>query len=150
MSNVLAHDRSYDAPPKQVWEAFRRPELLATWWGPAGFKNEFQVFEFREKGHWDLTMIGPDAKRYPNRWRFLELKAPERLLLEHYQNHYFKLAITLKPEGAHRTRLHWEQSFRTEDEADAVRAFAVQGNQENLERLDACLKGMQAQDKKEN
>lgn len=150
MSAILAHDRSYDAAPPQVWEAFRRPELLASWWGPAGFTNSFQVFEFREKGHWDLTMTGPDGRSFPNRWRFLELKAPERLLLEHYGGHYFKLSITLKAEGAGRCRLHWEQHFRTAEEADKLRDVMVQGNTENLERLDACLKGMRAQGKKED
>ena len=31
--------------PQSVFEAFTRPELLARWWGPAGFTNTFEVFE---------------------------------------------------------------------------------------------------------
>jgi uncharacterized protein YndB with AHSA1/START domain len=143
MSNVLAHDRVYDATPQKIWEAFRRPELLAGWWGPQGFTNSFEVFEFREKGHWDLTMTGPTGLKLPNRWRFLELKAPEHLLMEHYAGHYFKLAITLKPEGRAQTRLHWEQIFRTAEEADKVRDVMLKGNQENLERLGALLATVQ-------
>src|SRR5687767_8169845 len=33
-------------PPEVVFEAFARADLLARWWGPAGFSNTFEVFEF--------------------------------------------------------------------------------------------------------
>ena len=31
---------------QRVFDAFSRPELLARWWGPSGFTNTFEVFEF--------------------------------------------------------------------------------------------------------
>lgn len=33
--------------PGAIWDAFRDPGRLARWWGPAGFTNEFESFDFR-------------------------------------------------------------------------------------------------------
>lgn len=40
--------------PTAVYAAFSSPELLAQWWGPEGFSNTFEVFEFKAGGQWKL------------------------------------------------------------------------------------------------
>src|SRR5262245_13592747 len=41
------HHRVLPYPLLRIFEAFARPEVLARWWGPNGFTNTFEVFEFR-------------------------------------------------------------------------------------------------------
>ena len=69
--------------PEAVFEAFARPELLAQWWGPAGFSSTFEVFEFRTGGRWKFVLHGPNGSHYPNESVFLELDPPSRLVIHH-------------------------------------------------------------------
>src|SRR6476659_8272634 len=78
-------------PPQLVFEAFARPELLARWWGPNGFTNTFEVFEFKPGGHWKFVMHGPDGTNYPNESVFLELHAPFRIVIQHESQPRFVL-----------------------------------------------------------
>jgi uncharacterized protein YndB with AHSA1/START domain len=41
--------------PALVFDAFTRPDVLARWWGPSGFTNTFEVFEFRPGGQWNSS-----------------------------------------------------------------------------------------------
>jgi hypothetical protein len=43
---ALATSRTVAATPAAVFDAIRDPARLARWWGPAGFRNHFSVFEF--------------------------------------------------------------------------------------------------------
>jgi uncharacterized protein YndB with AHSA1/START domain len=43
---TLATQRVLHARPAQVFAAFQQPALLAQWWGPAGFSNTFEQFDF--------------------------------------------------------------------------------------------------------
>jgi uncharacterized protein YndB with AHSA1/START domain len=56
-ARTLAH------PPEAVFAAFETPERLAAWWGPAGFTNEFERFDFRVGGRWVFVMQAPDGTR---------------------------------------------------------------------------------------
>ena len=38
--------RTFNAPRDLVWQAFADGERLGQWWGPKGFSNSFEVFEF--------------------------------------------------------------------------------------------------------
>lgn len=51
--------RIFDAPRSLVFKAWTTPEHLVRWWGPNGFSATAQAFEFREGGHYHLTMHSP-------------------------------------------------------------------------------------------
>src|SRR4051794_3715346 len=82
-------------PPARVFEAFSRPELLARWWGPSGFTNTFEVFEFRPGGRWIFVMHGPDGSNYPNENVFVEIEAPSTVVIEHVSAPHFVLTVRL-------------------------------------------------------
>lgn len=75
--------RVIQAPRDLVWQAFTDPERLSHWWGPFGFSLETEAFELRSGGTWRHVMRGPDGTGYPNRIRFHEVVAPERLTYAH-------------------------------------------------------------------
>jgi uncharacterized protein YndB with AHSA1/START domain len=66
-----------------VFRALSDPQRLARWWGPAGFRNTFERFDFRPGGEWRFVMHGPDGKEYPNHSVFETIAAPERVVFRH-------------------------------------------------------------------
>jgi uncharacterized protein YndB with AHSA1/START domain len=126
--------------PQQVFEAFARPELLARWWGPSGFTNTFEVFEFRAGGRWKFVMHGPDGSNHPHESVFLRLDAPSTLVIQHVSPPRFVLTVTLAPhEGG--TAIGWSQEFESSAVAARIRHIVEPANEQNLDRLQAVLAG---------
>ena len=73
-ARTFAHD------PAVVWRAFEDPRALAAWWGPAGFRNTFSAFDFREGGEWRLVMHAPGGADHPNLNRFQRLEPRQRVV----------------------------------------------------------------------
>jgi uncharacterized protein YndB with AHSA1/START domain len=137
-TSTFSTRRQLGATPAAVFSAIQDPACLATWWGPAGFTNAFEVFEFQPGGRWVFTMVGPDGSRYPNECVFSAI-TPERLVvIKHTCQPFFELTITLEPvDGG--TRLHWDQKFDDPAVAAAVRHIVEPANEQNLDRLSAAL-----------
>lgn len=138
-SEILS-ERLIPAPREQVFDAFRDPTRLARWWGPAGFTNTFHEFDLRPGGAWRFTMHAPDGTAHPNAKTFIEVMPPERVVFRHVQvQHGFTMTM-LFAEAAQQTRLTWRMRFESVEEAERVRAFVVQANEQNLDRLEAHLR----------
>jgi uncharacterized protein YndB with AHSA1/START domain len=129
--------------PATVYAAFADPARLAAWWGPAGFTNEFEVFEFRPGGRWVFVMQGPDGTRYPNQNEFLELQPAARVVIRHVSAPRFVLTVELAARAGG-TELHWSQSFDEAEVAARVKAIVVPANEQNLDRLQRLLAGQGA------
>jgi uncharacterized protein YndB with AHSA1/START domain len=139
----LTTSRLIKASPERIYQAISSPELLAQWWGPKDFRNTFHEFEFKPGGVWRFDMHGPDGTDYPNKCVF-DVTDPQRIVIHHVETmHDFLLTITLSWE-IHGTRLDWCQAFQTAEECDRVRPYAPQCNEENLDRLEAVLAAMPA------
>jgi uncharacterized protein YndB with AHSA1/START domain len=128
--------RILPAAPSAVFAAIKDPARLAKWWGPNGFSNRFEMFEFQPGGKWVFDMIGPDGKIYPNESVFVTIEADRRVVIQHICPPHFTLTITLEPapEG---TLVHWEQVFADAAVASAVRHIVAPANEQNLDRLSA-------------
>ena len=126
------------APSRRVFAAFERPEQLAKWWGPDGFTNTFEQFEFKPGGRWVFTMHGPNGANYANECVFREIEPDARLVIEHVVPPWFRLTVTLTPFGEE-TRLAWVQEFESPEMAEKLRAIVDPSNEQNLDRLQALL-----------
>ena len=133
--------RHFDATPEAVFAALQAPERLARWWGPEGFTNTFEVFEFRPGGMWRFVMHGPDGRHYPNESVFAEIVPHRRVRIEHRSLPHFVLCIDLAPAPGGGTLLSWEQAFSDADVAQAVRHIVEPANEQNLDRLGRELQG---------
>ena len=131
-SRVLPH------PRERVFRAIAEPERIARWWGPAGFRNTIDRFDFREGGEWTFTMHGPDGTDYPNRARFETIQAPGTVVIRHTNAPLFRLFMTLGDEGGG-TRVHWRQVFDDPRVCEQLAPICVPANEQNLDRLDAEL-----------
>ncbi len=134
----LVTSRVINASPERVYRAFADPAQLARWWGPNGITNTFVEFDLRPGGKWRLSMHGPDGADYPNESRFAEVMTNERVVLDHLSAPRFRLTISFAPHGKG-TLVGWCQSFETADVCRRVARYAVDGNEQNLDRLAAHL-----------
>lgn len=130
--------RNLAADPPAVFAAIRDPARLAKWWGPDGFSNRFEVFDFRPGGKWVFDMVGPDGRIYPNESVFDEIEAERRVVIRHVCQPHFTLTITLEPAPGG-TRIHWQQVFDDAVVAAAIRHIVAPANEQNLDRLGAEL-----------
>lgn len=130
--------RFFAAPRELVWRAWTEPQHLARWWGPKGFRNTFREFDPRPGGQWRFTMHGPDGTDYDNHSVFVEVAAPERIVLDHLSNPKFRLTATFTAEAGG-TRLGFLMHFESAAVCAAVRGICVPSNEENFDRLAAEL-----------
>lgn len=130
--------REFAASPAAIFEAFRNAERLARWWGPDGFSNRFETFDFQVGGKWVFSMIGPDGTIYPNESVFSAIEPGKRIVIAHVCPPHFQLCITLVPSAAG-TLLHWQQTFADASVAQAIRHIVEPANEQNLDRLSAEL-----------
>lgn len=136
--HIFRNNRTLSFPPEAIYQAFASAELLAIWWGPAGFTNTFEVFEFKPGGQWKFVMHGPDGSDYRNESNFVELVPGRKVAIRHDCAPYFTLTITLTP-VAGGTELTWEQDFDDAQVAQAIKHIVAPANEQNLDRLTAVL-----------
>lgn len=126
--------RLFSLPPASVFAAIQDAERLARWWGPNGFSNRFEVFEFRPGGRWLFSMIGPDGSSYANESTFSSIEADRQVVIKHISPPQFQLTIALDP-SADGTLVIWNQEFSDETVAQAIRHIVEPANEQNLDRL---------------
>lgn len=137
-NSALSTGRVLSATSRRVFAAFEQPDQLAKWWGPNGFTNTFEQFEFKPGGRWVFVMHGPDGTNYPNECVFREIQPDTRIVIEHVVAPRFRLTVTLT-DCAGKTCLGWVQEFETFELAARLRPICEPANEQNLDRLEALL-----------
>jgi uncharacterized protein YndB with AHSA1/START domain len=138
----IVSTRVFNATRDRVFEAFADPSQLPLWWGPKGFTNTFEHFDFRPGGEWRFTMHGPNGTDYPNSKTFLEVVRPERIVFQHHSPmHAFRMSLLYTDEGP-KTRVTWRLLFDSADEVTKLKSFISAANEENFDRLEAHLNSM--------
>jgi uncharacterized protein YndB with AHSA1/START domain len=128
--------RSFSAPAEAVFAAFSAPERLARWWGPDGFSNTFESFDFTNGGLWRFTMHGPDNSNYANLMSFEAIEPDRKIIVRHVSQPHFTLSIGLEP-TATGTTVTWEQVFDNAEVAASVKHIVEPANEQNLSRWQA-------------
>lgn len=136
----IVNSRIFTVPRLRLFEAFSDPVQLAQWWGPKGFRNTFDEFDFRPGGMWRFTMHAPNGAEYHNTSNFTEIVTPERIVFVHLKPvHQFEMTMLFSEEDGG-TRLTWHMLFET-DEGEQMRGFITAANEENFDRLEAVATG---------
>lgn len=134
--------RDIDAPRETVFSAWSEPEHLKVWWGPHGFTNTFDVFDFRPGGYWKFTMHGPEKGHYRNEVEFIAISPPECIHWKRHSQPYFQIYATFAALSGHRTRVTFQMLFDTPEECAKLRPYVVDKNEENMDRLEAQIAQM--------
>jgi uncharacterized protein YndB with AHSA1/START domain len=137
-SSAVRNERTFNFSPPEIFAAFEHPERLARWWGPKGFTNTFQQFEFKVGGRWVSVMHGPTGANFQNESVFQEIQPDSRLVIEHTIAPWYRLTVTLTP-GGDRTHLVWNQEFESPELAARMRPICEPANEQNLDRLQSLL-----------
>ncbi|NCT68978.1 MAG: polyketide cyclase [Rhodanobacteraceae bacterium] len=135
---TLRTERMLPYSAESIYAAFSSAETLASWWGPKGFTNSFDTFEFVPGGKWIFKMHSSDGQSFSNISYFAALSPSKKVVIRHDCAPYFTLTVTLLEVGGG-TRLIWEQEFESAEVAMAVKARAGSANEENLDRLTRAL-----------
>lgn len=135
---VIHNERVISASPRQIFAAIEDPDRLAKWWGPAGFTNTFEQFEFKPGGKWVFMMHGPNGANYPNESVFREIQRDTKVVIHHVAEPVFTLTVTLAPRGE-KTHLAWDQEFESPEVAAKLRSICAPANEQNLDRLESVL-----------
>ena len=77
--------RTFAAPRDVVWRFWTEPELLATWFGPAGVTVPLEsvTVDLVERGRWELTMVDlVTGDTHPIRGRITAFRQPDFLEIQ--------------------------------------------------------------------
>jgi uncharacterized protein YndB with AHSA1/START domain len=142
MRNGEIHsERVFPVPRETLFAAFMDAAMLTEWWGPHGSENSFEVFDPRPGGLWEFVMRAADGASYRMTNRFVEIVPPERIVLRHDQDgHGFDLVMNYDIVDDASTTLHWCMRFDSPEEAERVRPFVVEANEQNFDRLERVLR----------
>lgn len=135
---TLRTSRTLPFSPKEIYRAFASADLLASWWGPEGFSNTFEIFDFTAGGRWKFIMHGPDGGNYLNESVFEELVPDSKIVIHHDCPPNFKLTVELTPDSEG-TYLTWEQVFEDAETAQAVKQRVGSANEQNIDKLARVL-----------
>ena len=129
------------APRPRVFNAHAAPELLANWWGPAGFSAPSIELDLRVNGRYRIAMQPPDSPLFYLSGEFREVHPPERLVYTFRweepapDDRETLVTFSLRDQGDE-THLTVDQGvFATE----ARLALHTQGWSESLSRLEEFL-----------
>lgn len=135
---TMQTSRTLPYSPQEIYRAFESAELLALWWGPEGFSNTFEIFEFKDGGRWVFVMHGPDGNNYQNQSIFTSLEPNAKIVIKHDCAPYFTLTVELKS-VKNGTHLTWVQVFDDAKTAQAVKERVGSANEQNIDRLTIVL-----------
>lgn len=135
---TLRTSRTLPFSAKEIYRAFASADLLASWWGPEGFSNTFEIFDFTAGGRWKFVMHGPGGENYLNESFFEELVPDSKIVIHHDCSPNFKLTVELTP-GSEGAFLTWEQVFEDAETAQAVKQRAGSVNEQNIDKLARVL-----------
>jgi uncharacterized protein YndB with AHSA1/START domain len=135
----VVSSRLFNHSPDRLFDAFANVEALKQWWGPQGFTNTFEAFDFRPGGAWRHTMHAPDGSRFHNDSEFIEIDRQKRISFLHKGPvHVFTLTMEFIPRGA-QTELVWTMDSQNMGENKEMIGFIEAANQQNFDKLAALL-----------
>lgn len=137
--------RVFDARRELVFKAWTDKDHITKWFGPSGFSCTTHEIDIRVGGCWRFDMCAPDGKVYPNRMVFLEVKYPERLVMDHGSDvdedpGRFRVIITFDEQSNGKTVMTMRQIHPTPTQRNMKIDFgAVELGNQTMDKLVAHL-----------
>ncbi|OOG77650.1 SRPBCC family protein [Algoriphagus sp. A40] len=135
----IVSSRTFEASRELLFRAWSDPDHLKNWWGPAGFTNTFEEFDFRVGGRWRFVMHGPDKGHYHNECEFIKIESPSLIAWKRHSKPHFQVLATFESVSENHTNVVFKMLFNSAEECRKVKAFAVDKNEENFDRLEIEL-----------
>ncbi|WP_026729376.1 SRPBCC family protein [Flavobacterium denitrificans] len=134
--------RVLNFPQELVFKAWSDPDHLKNWWGPKGFTNTFNEFNFCEGGKWSFIMHGPEAGNYANECEFIKIDRPNLIAWKRYSKPLFQILTTFETVDENKTKVVFKMLFETVEECQKLKPYVVDKNEENFDKLEVELSKM--------
>jgi len=72
----------FPVPVERLWQAWEDPRQIERFWGPPEWPATFTRHDMREGGRSAYHMTGPKGEIAAGHWRFLQVDAPHRFVVE--------------------------------------------------------------------
>jgi len=141
-TNEIISIRVVSFPIKLVYSAWSNPDHLKKWWGPAGFTNTFNEFDFKVGGFWRFIMHGPDKGNYVNECEFIKIEEPSIIAWKRHSKPLFQVVFLLEEISENKTKIIFKMIFDTPEECNKLKPFVIDKNEENFDRLEIELAQM--------
>ena len=125
-----------------VFKAWADPDHLKKWWGPKGFTNTFEEFDFRPGGRWKFIMHAPDKGNFQNECEFVKIEKPTEIVWIRISKPLFNIVATFEKITDNQTKIVFRMVFATAEECAKLKPFVVDKNEENFDRLEDELAKM--------
>lgn len=135
----IVSSRIFNFKREKLFRAWSDPNHLKNWWGPKGFTNTFNEFDFRVGGRWSFIMHAPDKGNFANECEFIKIEEPSLIAWKRYSKPLFQVVATFEELPDNKTKLLFKMLFDTADECRKIKAFVVDKNEENFDRLEMEL-----------
>lgn len=135
----IVSSRIFNFNRELVFRAWSEPNHLKNWWGPAGFTNTFNEFEFQVGGKWRFIMHGPDKGNYVNECEFIKIEKPSLIAWQRHSKPIFQVLATFEERSNDKTYLVFKMLFNSAGECNKLKPFVVDKNEENFDRLEIEL-----------
>lgn len=126
--------REIAATPDEIFAAFSDAVRLARWWGPNGFTNTFNIFEFKPGGRWSNTMHSPNGGSPLNESIFEVIQPPHKIVIRHLSLPLYRLTVEILP-SKNGSTVSWSQEFDDAEVARRIEKVVGPANEQNLDRL---------------
>jgi len=138
----IVSSRIFNVPRETLFKAWSDPNHLKNWWGPSGFTNTFNEFDFRVGGQWSFIMHGPDKGNYHNECEFIKIEQPALIAWKRFTKPIFQIVALFEEVDANKTKLIFKMLFASAEECNKIKRFVVDKNEENFDRLEIELTKM--------
>jgi uncharacterized protein YndB with AHSA1/START domain len=138
-SEIVSY-RIVNAPRELVYRAWTEPDHLKKWWGPAGFTNNFNEFDFRVGGKWSFIMHGPDKGNYTNECEFIKIEKPSVIAWKRHSKPLFQILAAFEEVSSEKTKIIFKMLFNSAEECSKLKPYVVDKNEEKFDRLENELK----------
>lgn len=138
----IVSTRVFNTTQQNLFQAWANPKYLKNWWGPKGFTNTFNEFDFREGGKWSFIMHGPDKGNYANECEFIKIIEPSLIAWKRHSKPLFQVVASFEEISHQQTKLVFKMIFDTAEECEKLKPFVVDKNEENFDKLEAVLLSM--------
>ncbi len=142
----LAVTRSFDAPPRLVFEAWTRPELFMQWWAPKSMGVPLLSCEMdaRVGGGYRLEFGHDAANAMAFFGKYLEATPPSRLVWTNEEDADAPVTTVTFADDGGRTRLVLHELYPTKAALDEAFPGMAGAMPEQFGQLDALLAGLGA------
>jgi uncharacterized protein YndB with AHSA1/START domain len=138
--------RSFDAPPRVVFDAWTRPEIVKRWWAPASHRVTVASCEadVRVGGKYRYALLRDTGQELALSGEYTEVVPPSRLVYTQVFEPmrgagHVVVTVTFEPRGG-KTLLLAHEMYPSNQARDAAIASGMEhGMRETMEQLDAVV-----------